>query len=173
MAIRIPIAKPGLDEAEAAPAQLGAKVAIFIGGLSRLPRGSLDGGDDIRAMNELQEISLHGGSPEDVVAYIIEDPQMRNWPDARTEGPLPQKLRDCMVSFGQLEQGDLGSGRAVVAALRSMSSLFPAPYDAAAFRAVDPLWRVEPAQVYAVTRECARGARAAAGRSRPLPGDRS
>jgi hypothetical protein len=136
--------------------------------LQRLLHGSLDGSGDIRPISELQGIPLHGGSPGDVVAYVIEDPQMRNWPDARTEGPLSQKLRDCMAAPGQLEPGDLGPGRSVVAALRSTLSLLPADVAAAGLRATDPLWRVEPAQVYALTRECARGARAAAA-SRPGP----
>jgi hypothetical protein len=142
--------------------------------LERLLRGSLDGGGDIRPMSELQGISLRGGSPEDVVAYIIEDPQMRNWPDARTEGPLSEKFRQCLVAFGRLEPRDPGLGRWVVAALRSAISLLPAPYAATALPGIDPLWRVEPAQVYAVTRECARNARtAAAGRQAPLSGKTS
>jgi hypothetical protein len=127
--------------------------------LERLLRGSLDSGSDIRPVSELQRVSLHGGSPTDIVAYIVEDPQMRHWPDARTEGPLPQTLRDCLLPVGRLDQRDLGSGRIVVAALRNTIALFPASYRAAALRALDPLWHIEPAQVYAVTRECARDAR--------------
>lgn len=169
VAIMIPIAKPVLDEAEAALPQPGAKVAIFIGGLERLLRVSFDVSDDIRPVSELQEISLHGRSREDVVAYIIEDPQIRNWPDARTEGPLSPKLPYCMVAFGQLEPRAHGPGRSVLAARRSAMSSLPAPNAATAPRAIDPSWRVEPAQVYAVTPGGARDARtAAASRWAPL-----
>jgi hypothetical protein len=149
-------------------------VVVFTDGLERRLRRSLNGGDDIRLMSELQEISLHVGSPAGVVAYTVEDPQLRNWPDARNEGPLFPKLRQCLVAFGRLEPRDPGLGRWVVAALRSAISLLPAPYAATALPGIDPLWRVKPAQVYAVTRECARNARtAAAGRQAPLSGKTS
>ena len=50
--------------------------------------------------------------------------------------------------------------RAMVAALRDVLSVLPAPYAAAALTATDSFWQVSPAQVYAVTRDCAHEAQA-------------
>jgi 4-amino-4-deoxy-L-arabinose transferase-like glycosyltransferase len=127
--------------------------------VERLLHGSLDGNGDIRPVAELPRVSLDGGAGDDVIAYIIEDPQMRHWPDATADGPLPRGLRACLTTVGQLQQGDLGRGRSVVAALRSTLSLLPTPYAVAALKATDPVWEVEPAKLYAVTRDCAREAR--------------
>lgn len=124
--------------------------------LERLLRGSLDASRDIRPVADLRRIGLDGGSADDIVAYIVEDPQMRNWPDARKDDPLPQKMRECLLVMGPLDRGDLGAGRAVVAAMRGMFSLLPPSLVTTMLRATDSLWQVFPAQVYAVTRECAR-----------------
>jgi hypothetical protein len=124
--------------------------------LERLLRGSLDSSDDIRLVADLQEVSLDGGAATDIVAYIIEDPQIRNWRGARIDDPLPERLRVCLLAAGQLDPTDLRLGRSLVGVLHSMSSLLPARLAAAATSATDPLWRVYPAKVYAVTRECAR-----------------
>jgi hypothetical protein len=126
--------------------------------VERLLRGSLDSNGDIRPLADLSQVSPGGSSAGDVVGYLIEDPQMRNWPDATTEAPLPETLRRCLVPKGPLERGDLGLGRSVVAALRSIFSRLPASYGAATLRATDALWQVAPPQVYVVTRGCAEAA---------------
>lgn len=126
--------------------------------VERLLHGSLDTSGDIRPWADLSGLSLEEGSAGDVVAYLIDDPQMRIWPDAAKEAPLSETLRRCLVPLGTLEQGDLGLGRSVVTALRDILSVLPAPYGAAALRATNSVWQVAPAQVFAVTRECAREA---------------
>lgn len=128
--------------------------------VERLLQGSLDSSSDIRPVADLRGLPLIGGSANDIVAYLVEDPQMQRWPDARTDGSLSDSLRRCLVAIGPLDQGDLGRGRSVVQALRDILSFLPAPYGAAALKATDPIWQVAPAQVYAVTRECAREAQA-------------
>ena len=126
--------------------------------LARLLRGSLDGSHDIQPYAELRGISDGNGVANEVVAYIIEDPQMRNWSGARTEVPLPRRLQECVVAAGQLDPGDLGLGHSVLAALRGVASLMPGPVAGAFTKATDPLWQVVPAKVYAVTGKCAREA---------------
>ena len=126
--------------------------------VERLLRGSLDSNSDIRSSADLSQLSSGGSSAGDIVAYLVEDPQMRNWPDATKDAPLPETLRRCLVPAGALERGDLGLGRSVVGALRGIFSILPAPYGPAALRTTDALWVVAPAQVYVVTRECAREA---------------
>ena len=110
---------------------------------------------DIRPWVDLSGVSAGEGPAGDVVAYLVDDPQMRIWPDATKEVPLSETLRRCLVPLGPLEHGDLGLGRSVVAALRDVLSVLPAPYAAATLRATDSFWQVSPAQVYVVTRECA------------------
>jgi hypothetical protein len=128
--------------------------------IKRLLRGSLDSSGDIRPWADLSGLSPGSGSGGDVIAYLVYDPQIRNWPDATKEALLSETLRHCLIAPASLEQGDLGLGRSVVALLREILSTFPARYAAAALRATDSLWQVAPAQVYAVTRECAREAQA-------------
>jgi hypothetical protein len=123
--------------------------------LERLLRGSLDSSSDIRPWADLSGVSAGEGSAGDVVAYLVDDPQMRIWPDATKEVPLSETLRRCLVPLGPLDASDLGLGRSVVAVLRDVLSILPAPYAAATLRATDSVWQVSPAQVYAVTRECA------------------
>ncbi len=123
--------------------------------LERLFRRSLDTGNDIQPWANLSGVTPGEGPAGDVVAYIVDDPQMRTWPDAPKEAPLSETLRRCLVPLGPLEQGDLGLGRSVVAALRDILSVLPAPYAAATLKATDSFWQVSPAQVYEVTRECA------------------
>ena len=136
--------------------------------LERLLRGSLDSGSDIRPWADLSGVTPGEGSAGDVVAYLVDDPQMRIWPDATKEVPLSERLRRCLVPLGPLERGDLGLGRPVVAALRDVLSVLPAPYAAVTLRATDSVWQVSPAQVYAITRECAREAQGnSASRSPP------
>lgn len=78
---------------------------------------------------------MPSGAVVNHVAYIVEDPQMRNWPGARTKAPLPQRLQRCLIAKGQLDAGDLGLGRLVVPALRRFASMLPAgPAGAAALR---------------------------------------
>jgi 4-amino-4-deoxy-L-arabinose transferase-like glycosyltransferase len=126
--------------------------------LLRLLGGSLDSSGDIRPWAELSRVSLIGGSPSDVVAYLIEDPQMQNWPEATPEKPLPGSLRRCLLPTGALDREDLGLGRSVLATLRSLFAALPTSVGAAALAATDPIWQVAPAQVYAITRECAHDA---------------
>ena len=126
--------------------------------VERLFRGSLDTGSDIRPWADLSSISPGEGPAGDVVAYLVDDPQMKIWPDATKEAPLSEKLRRCMVPLGPLEQGDLGLGRPVVAVLRDTLSFLPERYATAALTATDSFWQLAPAQVYVVTRECARQA---------------
>ncbi len=150
----------GRSAAEFAQAHAGTPVfgpltAQRQSALLRLLRGSLDSSGDIRPWADLSRLSPIGGSPSDVVAYLIEDPQMRNWPDATAAKPPTDSLRRCLVPAGSLAAVDLGFGRSVVAALRSVFAALPAPFGAAAVGATDPLWQVAPAQIYAVTRECA------------------
>jgi hypothetical protein len=123
--------------------------------VERLFHGSLDTSRDIRPWADLSGLSPGEGSAGDVVAYFLDDPQMRYWPDATKEAPLSETLRGCLVASGSLTQGDLGLGRSVVAAVREILSSLPAPYAAAALRATDSFWQVAPARVYVVTRECA------------------
>ena len=142
--------------------------------LARLFRGSLDASNDIRPWADLSGVSAGEGPAGDVVAYLIDDPQMRIWPDATKEVPLSETVRQCLVPLGPLEQGDLGLGRSVVAALRDVLSVLPAPYAAATLGATDSLWQVSPAQVYVVTRECAHEAQGKlASRSQPRLAERS
>ena len=137
--------------------------------LERLLRGSLDSSSDIRPWADLSGVSAGEGSAGDVVAYLVDDPQMRIWPDASKEVPLSERLRRCLVPLGPLERGDLGLGRPVVAALRDVLSVLPAPYAAVTLRATDSVWQVSPAQVYAVTRECAREAQGNSASRSPPP----
>jgi 4-amino-4-deoxy-L-arabinose transferase-like glycosyltransferase len=142
--------------------------------VERLFRGSLDTSSDIRPWADLSGVSAGEGPASDVVAYLIDDPQMRIWPDATKEEPLSETLRRCLVPLGPLEQGDLGLGRSVVAALRDALSVLPAAYAAATLRATDSVWQVSPAQVYVVTRECAHEAQGkSASRSPPRLAQRS
>ncbi len=128
--------------------------------VERLFRGSLDASSDIRPWADLSGLTPGEGPAGDVVAYLVDDPQMRLWPDATKEVSLSETLRRCLVRLGPLEQGNLGLGRSVVAALREILSVLPAPYAAATLRATDSFWQVSPAQVYVVTRECAKEAQA-------------
>jgi hypothetical protein len=128
--------------------------------LERLFHGSLDTRNDIRPWADLSDVSAGAGPAGDVVAYLVDDPQIRIWPDATKEAPLSETLRRCLIPSGPLEQGDLGLGRSVVAALRDMLSVLPAPYAAATLKATDSFWQISPAQVYEVTRECAHEAQA-------------
>src|SRR5207302_3522602 len=93
--------------------------------LERLLRGSLDSSSDIRPWADLSGVHPPEGSAGDVVAFLVDDPQMRLWPDATREPPLSEKLRRCLVPSGPLEPGDLGLGRSVVAALRDVLSILP------------------------------------------------
>ena len=142
--------------------------------VERLFRGSLDASSDIRPWADLSGVTPGEGPAGDVVAYLVDDPQMRTWRDATKEAPLSETLRRCLVRLGPLEQGGLGLGRSVVAALRDILSILPAPYSAATLRATDSFWQVSPAQVYVVTRECAHEAQAkSASRSPPRLARRS
>jgi hypothetical protein len=132
--------------------------------VERLFQGSLDTSSDIRPWADLSDVSAGEGPAGDVVAYLVDDPQMRIWPDATKETPLSETLRRCLVPLGPLEHGDLGLGRSVVAALRDILAVLPAPYADATLRATDSFWQVSPAQVYVITRECAH---AAQGKSAP------
>ncbi len=155
-------------EAHAGTPVLGPLTAQRQSIVERLLHGSLDSSGDIRPAADLRGLSLIGGSGNDVVAYLIEDPQMQRWPDARTDGAVSESLRGCLIAVGPLDRGDLGRGRSLVEALRNILSYLPSPYGAVALKATDPMWQVAPAQVYAVTRECARQdqAKSASPRSR-------
>jgi hypothetical protein len=78
--------------------------------LQRVLRGSLDPSSDIRPLADLAQLPLADGAADDIVAYIIEDPQMGKWPEARRE-PAILELENCRAWVGQLEASDLGSGR--------------------------------------------------------------
>src|SRR5262249_54557968 len=105
--------------------------------LERLLQGSLDGNGDIRPLDEMNRLSLDDGSDNDIVAYVIEDPQMRNWPEARRGVDLPE-LRDCRVAIGQLEPDHAGNGRWVLAGLRKAISFLPARCAAVGLNVTDP-----------------------------------
>jgi hypothetical protein len=134
--------------------------------MARLLRGSLDSASDIRPIADLSQLSLTGGASKDIVAYLVYDPQMHNWQGSENERQggadpsyrFPERVRDCLLPLGELEQRDLGLGRSVLAALRSAFSLFPEPWAVTALNATAPLWEVEAATVFAVTRACARQA---------------
>jgi len=123
-------------------------------------RGSLDASSDIRPLADLAQLPLADGAADDIAAYIIEDPQMGNRPEARREPAIPE-LENCRAWVGQLEGSDLGYGRLVLAGLRGMITSF-LPGDSAdrALSATDPIWTVNRGDVYAVTRDCASAARA-------------
>jgi 4-amino-4-deoxy-L-arabinose transferase-like glycosyltransferase len=128
--------------------------------LRRVLRGSLDASSDIRPVADLAQLPLTPGMADDIVAYIIEDPQMRNWPEARREPELSE-LKNCRAWVGQLEGGDLGYGRSVVAGLRGIIiSLLPGGSADRALRATDPIWNVTRGHVYAISRDCASAAAA-------------
>jgi hypothetical protein len=150
----------GFAEAHPGTPVFGPLSAQRQSAVERLLRGSLDSNADIRPIAELPRVSIDGGAGSDIVAYVIEDPQMRHWPDATADGPLPQTLRECVGGGRPLDQGDLGRGRSIVEALRGALSLLPIPYAATALTTIDPIWKVAPAKVYAVSRECAQEARA-------------
>ncbi|HEX3485913.1 MAG TPA: glycosyltransferase family 39 protein [Micropepsaceae bacterium] len=122
--------------------------------LQRVLRGSLDASSDIRPLADLAQLPLAHGAGDDIVAYIIEDPQMGNWPEARREPAIPE-LENCRAWVGQLEGGDLGYGRLVLGALRSIVSFLPGEVTDRALSATDPIWTVTRGEVYAVTRDCA------------------
>jgi hypothetical protein len=134
--------------------------------IERLLRGSLDSANDIRPIADLGRLPLARGAANDIVAYLIYDPQMRNWQGSENERQggadpgyhLPEQVRDCLLPLDQLEQRDLGLGHSVLAALRGAFSLFPRPLSVPALQATASLWEVEPAKVFAVTRACARQA---------------
>jgi hypothetical protein len=86
-------------------------------------RGSLDASSDIRPLADLAQLPLADGAAGDIVAYIIEDPQMGNWPEARREPAIPE-LENCRAWVGQLKGSDLGYGRLVLAGLRGMITSF-------------------------------------------------
>jgi len=127
--------------------------------LQRVLRGSLDARSDVRPLADLAQLPLGDGAAADIVAYIIEDPQMRNWPEARREAAIPH-LRNCRGWVGQLEASDLGYGRLVLTGLRGII-VFLLPGDSAdrILSATDPIWNVARGDVYAVTRDCALAAR--------------
>jgi hypothetical protein len=127
--------------------------------LQRVLRGSLDARSDIRPLADLAQLPLGDGAAADIVAYIIEDPQMRNWPEARREAAIPQ-LGNCRAWVGQLEASDLGYGRLVLMGLRGIiASLLPGDGADRILSATDPIWNVARGAVYAVTRDCALAAR--------------
>ncbi len=128
--------------------------------LQRVVRGSLDASSDIRPLANLAQLPLAGGAADDIVAYIIEDPQMGNWPEARREPAIPE-LENCRAWIGQLEASDLGYGRLVLAGLRGIVIyLLPADSADRVLSATDPIWTVNRSNTYAVTRGCALAARA-------------
>jgi hypothetical protein len=157
-------AAAAFSEAHAGTRVFGPLTAQRQSIVERLFQGSLDTSSDIRPWADLSGVSAGAGPAGDVVAYLVDDPQMRIWPDATKEVPLSETLRRCLVPFGPLEHGNLGLGRSVVAALRDFLSVLPAPYAAVTLRATDSFWQVSPAQVYVVTRECAHEAQ---GKSAP------
>jgi len=123
--------------------------------LRRVLRGSLDGSSDIRPVADLAQLPLTAGVADDIVAYVIEDPQMGNWPEARREPELSE-LKNCRAWVGQLEGGDLGYGRSMVAGLRGIIiSLLPGDSADRGLKATDPIWKVTRGDVYAVSRDCA------------------
>jgi hypothetical protein len=123
--------------------------------LQRVLRGSLDAGSDIRPLADLAQLPLADGAADDIVAYIIEDPQMSNWPEARREPAIPQ-LENCRAWVGQLEGSDLGYGRLVLAGLRGIIiSLLPGDSADRALSVTDRIWTVDRGNVYSVTRDCA------------------
>jgi hypothetical protein len=104
-------------------------------------------------------LPLANGAADDIVAYIIEDPQMGNWPEARREPAIPE-LENCRAWVGQLEGSDLGYGRLVLAGLRgTVVSLLPGDSADRVLSATNPIWTVTRGDVYAVTRDCALAAR--------------
>ena len=127
--------------------------------LRRILRGSLDVSGDIRPVADLAQLPLTADAADDIVAYIIEDPQMGNWPEARREPELSE-LKNCRAWVEQLEGGDLGYGRSVVAGLRGIIiSLLPEDSADPALRVTDPIWNVTRGDVYAISRNCASAAR--------------
>jgi hypothetical protein len=117
-------------------------------------RGSLDASGDIRPLADLAQLPLADGAADDIVAYIIEDPQMDNWPEARREPAIPE-LENCRAWVGPLEGRDLGYGRLVLGGLRGIVSLLPGGPADRALSATDPIWTVTRGEVYAITRDCA------------------
>jgi hypothetical protein len=122
--------------------------------LQRVLRGSLDASGDIRPLADLAQLPLADGAADDIVAYIIEDPQMDNWPEARREPAIPE-LENCRAWVGPLEGRDLGYGRLVLGGLRGIVSLLPGGTADRALSATDPIWTVTRGEVYAITRDCA------------------
>jgi hypothetical protein len=120
--------------------------------VQRVLQGSLDA-------SRLAQLPLAGRAADDIVAYMIEDPKMGKWPEARREPVIPE-LEKCRAWVGQLEGSDLGYGRLVLAGLRGMIiSLLPGDSADRALSASDPIWTVTRGDVYAVTRNCALAAR--------------
>jgi hypothetical protein len=74
----------------------------------------LDASSDMRPLADLAQLPLADGAADDIVAYIIEDAQMGNWPEARREPAIPE-LENCRAWVGQLEGSDLGYGRLALA----------------------------------------------------------
>ena len=122
-------------------------------------QGSLDTSGDIRPVLDLQQLHLDRGAGNELVAYVIDDPQAINWrhSDEMSDG-ASEKLRHCGKVIDHLDPTNLGFGRSVISALRSVASALPSTLSGPILRATDPFFRVAPATVYAISRDCAREA---------------
>lgn len=112
----------------------------------------------IRSPSDLADMPAGRGPSDDIVAYVVDDPQMRylggSWRRLSDKNTLPAVLRSCMTPEGLLKTADLGLGRYVVAALRSAAVILPGPLGNGVLHATDPFWQVVPGHIYAVTRAC-------------------
>lgn len=122
-------------------------------------RGSFNQARNVRAEVDLAKLSVGSGKPGDIVAYVIEDPQMKDlpsWQRRYRKDELPRALRHCLKPDGVLHGEALGAGHMVIGWLHSGFSLAPGPIASRLLAVMEPVWRVAPARVYTVTRTCLR-----------------
>lgn len=123
--------------------------------LQTLLRGSLQPTNQIQPTDDLPKAAIPAEAADSVVAYVITDPQMRDWAGWYQQEPLPEPWRHCLVPVATLSPDDLGLGRPVVSAVRGAVSLLPHALATPILGATASFWQVQPARVFSVTRACA------------------
>jgi hypothetical protein len=123
--------------------------------LNRVMNGSLDDSKDIRAIGDLRDLTISSGQLNDIVAYVIEDPQLSHWQSSQKDEGLIHKIQLCGGVVERLPFPDnLGWGRPVVGALYNASALLPLVVAGPIRTKLETIYKIESATVYSITREC-------------------